>query len=207
MKHKRWYKALMNVCDRLDGKEIEWILVGSAGSVLQGADMEPNDLDLYVRSEKALKEIMNNFSALLPEKASEVDYDNPAWLSSLTETTFTQSFPFGFTWTKGKFFVAGFPVEVVLISESGGIPDNMTGDGIWEGGQYIWELSKEVRVDTHTIRTVPLEIQLESNLRRERDERAEAIIETLNKNGYDESLLTKALAQKHQAEIKRRISR
>lgn len=80
-------------------------------------------------------------------------------------------------------------VEAVHISNSAGIPDSMTGDGIWEGGQYIWSLCKDVKVGQYTIRTIPLEIQLESNLRRKREDRSQAILEALFKLGYDHELI------------------
>jgi hypothetical protein len=106
--------------------------------------MEPDDVDIYVKEEKDVKEL-----------------------------------------------------SVVQIADSGGIPDSLEGDGIWEGGKYIWDYRKTVMFDRYTISVVPLEIQLESNLRRGREDRVQSIVSALTKNGCDKDLLKKAVAAKH----------
>lgn len=93
--------------------------------------------------------------------------------------------------------INGFNVEVVHISNPAGIPDSLNGDGMWEGGQYIWSHYKNVRIGEYTIPTIPLEIQLESNLRRKRQERMESIITGLKKYGYDKDLIKKALSSQN----------
>lgn len=122
----------------------------------------------------------------------ELPYHDTNWLSSNEELYFTQTFPSGFTWMKGKWLIHSFPVEVVQISNSAGIPE-----GIWEGGQYIWQYVKGVKFEEFVVPVVPLEIQLESNMRRGREDRTKSILNALQRNGYDRSLLAKALSTKH----------
>lgn len=195
-----WETALSKVCELYFSSELksnlEWILVGSVGSVLQGCEMTPGDVDIYTKNEEGIAqfaELLKEYSLL--DKCDFPHGDN--WLSSLEEPTYIQTFPSGFSWTKGSWIIDGFKVEVVHISNSAGIPDSMEGDGIWEGGQFIWNLFKNVTIGRYTIPTVPLEIQLESNLRRQRSDRTQAIITALQKYGYDQELIEKALSKEH----------
>ncbi|MBO1514165.1 hypothetical protein [Metabacillus bambusae] len=189
---KSWKGVLSKVCEIYfqSNTKIDWILVGS---VLQGCKMEPGDIDIYVKHKEGVSqfaELLNEFS--LPTKSENRHVND--WLSSKEEPVFNQTFPSGFTWTKGRWKINGFNVEVVHISDSAGIPDSITGDGIWEGGQYIWSNFKNVRIGEYTIPTVPLEIQLELNLRRQRQDRIKSILNTIMHNGYDEKLIKKALS-------------
>ncbi|WP_339319603.1 hypothetical protein [Paenibacillus sp. FSL R10-2734] len=195
-----WEQALSKVCELYFSSKIksnfEWILVGSVGSVLQGCEMTPGDVDIYTKNIEGIEQLAELFKGFsLLDKCEFPHGDN--WLSSLEEPTYTQTFPSGFTWTKGSWIIDGFKVEVVHISNSAGIPDSMEGDGIWEGGQYIWNHFKNVTIGQYTIPTVPLEIQLESNLRRKRSDRTQAIIIALQKYGYDKELIEKALSKEH----------
>lgn len=193
-----WRTALTKICE-INSKsdiEIEWILVGSVASVLQGCEMTPGDIDIYVKNQEGVKQfalLLEQYS--LPAKSEEAERNN--WLSSIDEPTYTERFPSGFTWTKGRWMINGMEVEVVNISQSAGIPDSLDGGGIWEGGKYIWGYSKNVEFGSHTVPVVPLEIQLESNLRRKREERIDAIMKELKMNGYNEDLISKALSTEH----------
>lgn len=195
-----WETALSKVCELYCSSEVksklEWILVGSVGSVLQGCDMTPGDVDIYTKNKEGIAqfaELLKEYS--LPDKCEFPHGEN--WLSSLEDPAYTQTFPSGFSWTKGSWIIDGFKVEVVHISNSAGIPDSMDGEGIWEGGQFIWNHFRNVTIGRYTIPTVPLEIQLESNLRRQRSDRTQAIITALQKYGYDQELIEKALSKKH----------
>lgn len=192
-------QALRSFCDLYDSSDVrcEWILVGSLASVLQGADMEPNDVDIYVKSEedvKTLSMLMYDYCQLDP---IHVPISHPEWRSSVELPYLTQRMPSGFTWSKGRWTIHSVPLEVVQIFDSAGIPDSLEGEGIWEGGKYIWDYAKTVEFGKYNISVVPLEIQLESNLRRKREARARNIIAALEKNGYDKNLLKKAVSSKH----------
>ncbi|GIP53343.1 hypothetical protein [Paenibacillus vini] len=199
-----WKQALTTFCDLYSesGLTTKWIIVGSVGSVLQHAVMTPNDLDIYVRNSEDVAQIAELLSPFHIKNKTELSYFDPEWLSSDEEPFFTQSFPSGFTWTKGKWKIHDFHVEVVQISNSVGIPDSETGEGIWEGGQHIWNLTKYVELENRLIPVVPLEIQLESNIRRGRQDRVDAILQALITHGYDKSLLSKALSNTNKEQYK-----
>lgn len=199
-----WKQALKTFCDLYSESKLtnQWIVVGSVGSVLQKAIMIPNDLDIYVRKIEDVKDIAQLLKAFNLKTKSDLSYSDVGWLSSNEEPFFTQSFSSGFTWTKGKWKIQDFTVEVVQISNSAGIPDSDTGEGIWEGGKYIWELMKCVKFENHEIPVVPLEIQLESNIRRNRQDRIDAILNALMTYGHDMELFKKALSNANREQFK-----
>lgn len=199
-----WNQALETFCTLYSESNLkcEWILVGSVASVLQKAEMIPNDLDIYVQDLEDLIKITALLEPFSLSTKSELSYMDSEWLSSLEEPYFTQSFPSGFVWSKGKWKIQGFNVEVVQISDSAGIPDSDSGDGIWEGGKYIWALAQYVDFGNHNIPLVPLEIQLESNLRRNRQDRVDAIMNALRIYGYDRELLLKALSNTNKEQLR-----
>ncbi|TLS37080.1 hypothetical protein [Pseudalkalibacillus caeni] len=201
-----WRSALGIVCHRYfrSDENIEWMLVGSAGSVLQGCEMDPGDVDIYVKRKEDVSrfaELLSEFS--LPNQDNQTNSND--WYSTKGEAVFHQTFPSGFSWSKARWNINGCDVEVVHISNAAGIPDSLTGDGIWEGGQYIWSHFKEVKAGEYTIPAVPLEIQLESNLRRKRGDRVEAILNALKTNGYDRELITKALSTQNLAKFNKEM--
>lgn len=191
-----WEEALNTYCEIYyqSGKKFDWIVVGSVGSVLQGAVMEPNDIDIYTKDVQGIEAISNLLSHFQLERKSELSQNDSNWLSSIEEPYFTQTFDSGFTWTKGRWKINSFYLEAVCISNSAGIPDSELGGGIWEGGKFIWELARYVNFIEHTVPVVPLEIQLESNLRRKRQDRRDTIVTALNTFGHDQELLNKALS-------------
>ncbi|MBU5672096.1 hypothetical protein [Paenibacillus brevis] len=191
-----WNRALKACCDLYAESKLatKWIVVGSVGSVLQHASMSPNDLDIYVRDIEDVEQITGLLDRYNLKEKSERSYFDSDWHSSDEEPYFTQSFSSGFTWTKAKWKIQDFDVEVVQISNSAGIPDSDEGEGIWEGGRYIWDLIKHVEFENHLVPVVPLEIQLESNIRRKRQDRVDAILNALVLYGYNKELLAKALS-------------
>ncbi|WP_239616792.1 hypothetical protein [Cohnella mopanensis] len=203
-----WNKALRTFCERYSQSNLDckWIVVGSVSSVLQNAEIIPNDLDIYVQDIEDVIKIATLLEPFSRVTRSELSYFDADWLSSIDEPYFTQTFSSGFTWTKGKWEIDDFSVEVVQISDSAGIPDSVTGDGIWEGGKYIWTHAKFIDFEHYTIPVVPLEIQLESNMRRNRQDRVDAIVDALRTNGFDRELLNKVISDKN-CEIKNRFSR
>lgn len=195
-----WQTALTKICElyTMSAKQFEWVFVGSASSVLQGCVMNPGDIDIYVKDEEGVKlfsNLLEQYSLLSKSTAA----DRHSWFSSIEEPTYTETFPSGFTWTKGRWMVEGMEVEVVNISQPAGIPDSIDGDGIWEGGKYIWTYSKKVEFESYIVPVVPLEIQLESNLRRKRKERIDSIMNALKTNGFNKDLVSKALSTDHLA--------
>lgn len=208
MNHNELMKTLemISIEIRLSNLHVDWMLVGSAGSVLQGCEFEANDIDIYTKTESGVDIFAKIFEKYAHQVKSTHSIEDVNWKSSLEEPTVTQTFPWGFSWKKGKWMINGTEVEAVHIMNSAGIPDSKDGEGIWEGGKYIWELAKPITLNDFTFQTVPLEIQLESNLRRERTDRVEAIIQALNQNGINHSLLEQALSTKHYDQVKSQLN-
>lgn len=166
------------------------------------------DIDFYTKTETEsgvdlFAKIFEKYAHQVKNKHSIEDIN---WKSSLEEPTFTQTFSRGFSWKKEKWMINGTEVEAVHIMNSAGIPDSKDGEGIWEGGQYIWELAKPITLNDFTFQTVPLEIQIESNLHRERTDRVAAIIQALNRNGINHVLLKQALSIKHYEQVKNQLN-
>lgn len=191
-----WNEALRTFCDLYTQSQLTnpWIIVGSVGSVLQKARIEPNDLDIYVRNREDVIEMAQLLKEFNRKGNLDPSKGGTEWFSSSDEPYMTQTFASGFTWTKGKWIIQDFPVEVVQISNSAGIPDSDSGDGIWEGGKSIWDNVRYVEFGKYEVPVVPLEIQLESNMRRQRQDRIDAILDALIVNGYDKELLIKAVS-------------
>ncbi|MFN3650585.1 MAG: hypothetical protein ACK47B_13495 [Armatimonadota bacterium] len=181
-----WEPALLRAARALNapGAGVEWVVVGSVASVVQGCEMTPRDLDLIFPSLDALRR-----AVVLLSQAEEVP--SPEIVS--------QSFPGGFEWHKAQWSRDGFVTEAVFIASGGGIPDSPGGDGIWEGGRHIWSRLRRISFHGERIPVVPLEIQLESQLRRGVVDRAEVIGETLRFRGYDPELLLEGLSTAHLA--------
>lgn len=181
-----WENALLVVADSLqpkpDGTSVKWLLVGSVASVLQGCRFEPRDLDILVTSREDLDHCVAN---LLTAPGVVPREDPPVYSEKFGD----------FEWHKAQFEVGGFLTELVYIASGGGIPDSIEGDGIWEGGKIVWSYAKPVPFHHHSVPVAPLEIQLESQLRRGVPEKADEILSVLKQQGYDPEFLQKALSK------------
>jgi hypothetical protein len=146
-----------------DGASVQWLVVGSVASVLQGCRFEPRDLDILVTS----REDLDHCVAHLLTAPGVVSLEDPPIYSE----------KFGdFEWHKAQFEIDGFLTELVYIASGGGIPDSIEGDGIWEGGKIVWSYAKTVPFHGLSVPITPLEIQLESQLRRGVTEKADEIL-------------------------------
>jgi hypothetical protein len=189
-----WERALLEVATSLNdtpgARAIPWLVVGSVASILQSCDMEPRDLDILFTS----REDLVRYAAVVAERGSQ---PIPAILS--------EHFPGGFEWHKVQHAVDGFPVDAVYIASGGGIPDSTDGEGVWEGGPHAWSLARTATFHGFAVAAAPLEIQLESQFRRGRSDRVEAIISALHRRGYDPDQLSRCLSQRHLAAYSERL--
>jgi len=80
------------------------------------------------------------------------------------------------------------------------------GAGIWEAGPEIWPHIRRVSFRGHRVPVVPLEIQLGTSLGRGLDQRVAEIVRVLDRDGYDEMLIGKALSPDHYESFERLIS-
>lgn len=174
----QWQAALNLVSQALAQTNIEWLLVGSVASALQGCPFEPNDLDLLFPDFASLQ--------LAGEKIDQA-------LAFVGDSAI-QTQAFGeFKWHKRYWNLDGFPIDASYIESGGGIPDSTTGEGVWEGGVHVWNYVEKV-----SGMPVPhLCIQLESQLRREMLDRAAVIKQLLRQRGYDAEIAQQCLSRQN----------
>jgi hypothetical protein len=142
--------------------------------------MGTRDLDILFTSEYDLKQYTNKVANYLSEPEFSI---------------VCQQFGSGFKWYKAQHEIGGFPVDAVYIASGGGIPDSIVGDGAWEGGPYAWRFARTVMFEQYSVQVAPLEIQLESQIRRGRLDKAEIIAERLRNTGFDPQLLEQCLSR------------
>jgi hypothetical protein len=183
-----WEEPLRIVCSCLIGSlgepAIPFLIVGSVASELQGCIMGTRDLDILFTSEDDLKRYTSRIASCMLQPQPVIS---------------CQSFDSGFKWYKAQNEIGGFLVDAVYIASGGGIPDSITGDGAWEGGPYAWRFARAVQFREYQLQAAPLEIQLESQIRRGRLDRAEIIAERLRTTGFDPTLLEQCLSRESHA--------
>jgi hypothetical protein len=124
-----WETALSIVLESIQSIQkvtsVRWLVVGSAALTLQGCRFEPRDLDILVPTAEDLRRCVDclNDAEILRTKS-----DPPI---------VTEAYPGGFEWSKAQYELDGFLIEAVHIASGGGIPDDLDGGGIWEGGSIV----------------------------------------------------------------------
>jgi hypothetical protein len=115
----------------------------------------------------------------------------------------------GCTWHYAKWYI-DFEVEVAHLTALDGHSSSHDGTGIWETGPELWRHIRRVPFVGYQVPVAPLEIQLETCLRRGKTargkslkERIDEIIKRFKKDGYDEELLCQSLTDKHLKAFKR----
>ena len=78
-------KTILEVNRNLKNNKIKYALIGSANMLLQGMDVNPQDLDIIIQA-KDLKKIQKIFSndKLLPIKKLKTFTNNSAWEIKIT---------------------------------------------------------------------------------------------------------------------------
>jgi len=189
-----WEYPLQIVCECLAGSDgepaIPFLIVGSVASELQGCSVGTRDLDILFESESDLKRYAARIAHHLQQPEPAIS---------------CQAFNGGFKWYKAQHEISGFLVDAVHIASGGGIPDSTSGDGAWEGGPYAWRFARSVPFQEFEVQVAPLEIQLESQIRRGRPDKAEMIAERLRSAGCDAELLEQCLSRDNFAAWKKTL--
>lgn len=191
--------VLEHAYDSLEKKHTAWTVVGSTATALQGCQVQPHDLDLLTRYSQSVFDFAER---LAPFAATEST--GSFFLSTPDVPVFVG--PMGNTeWHFGRWMIGGIFVEVAHIAPPEGWT-NSPGDGIWECGPAIWPHICQVCFEQYSIPVVPLEIQVETNLARERTEHGENLLDRVqeitrifHRNGYDRMLLEQVLGTAHLA--------
>jgi hypothetical protein len=192
--------ALQHAVVRLADTRIEWLVIGSAASALQGVEIEPRDVDLLFRTREDLMAFVRKMHGLTPS-SPEAPLSVEDWRSSQAQPIKTETFPGAFTWHKAAWDIEGVRLDATVI-ENNGVPDSLHGDGVWEGGDHVWSFVTRAQ----DLPVVALEVQLESCLRRDLDSRARAIAVCLQHSGYAVERLVQVLSRGHLERVRKYLS-
>lgn len=195
-----WRMALQHAVVRLADTRIEWLVIGSAASALQGVEIEPRDVDLLFRTREDLMAFVRKMHGLTPS-SPEAPLSVEDWRSSQAQPIKTETFPGAFTWHKAAWDIEGVRLDAAAI-ENNGVPDSLHGDGVWEGGDHVWSFVTRAQ----DLPVVALEVQLESCLRRDLDSRARAIAVCLQHSGYAVERLVQVLSRGHLERVRKYLS-
>ena len=196
-----WRSALQHAADCLVDTRVEWLVIGSVASALQGVEVEPRDVDLLFKTRKDLMVFVEKMHAFTPPDTPPGAVDS--WRSSQVQPIKTETFP-AFIWHKAVWDVEGVLLDATAIEndENKGMPDSLHGDGVWEGGDHVWSFVAQVQ----DLPVVVLEVQLESCLRRDLESRARAIAVCLQQRGYEVERLVQVLSRDHLERVRKFLS-
>ena len=195
-----WRMALQHAVVRLADTRIEWLVIGSAASALQGVEIEPRDVDLLFRTREDLMAFVRKMHGLTPS-SPEAPLSVEDWRSAQAQPIKTETFPGAFTWHKAAWDIEGVRLDATAI-ENNGVPDSLHGDGVREGGDHGWSVVTRAQ----DLPVVALEVQLESCLRRDLDSRARAIAVCLQHSGYAVERLVQVLSRGHLERVRKYLS-
>lgn len=184
----------------------QWALIGSAATMVQGVDCVPGDIDLLA----SMPAVTHHFAAQMAPFAPAQCRHAPGheqWLSSTAMPLSIGPDGHGSVWHFGRWSVEGVKVEIAHIAPLEVTLHAGAGAGIWEAGPAVWPHLRQIAFAGHELSVVPLEIQLGTCWSRRLDQRADAILALLHRNGYDAELLRKALSAEYYARFESHINR
>ena len=201
LRHKKWRKSLdlflEKVYNKLQAREVDWVIIGSVATVLQGCDVSPNDLDILVKfpeSVKIISEYLEEYfhETKITRNSFQTENENDLWFSTKEKPIDISMDTWQFEWIFSRVLIEGVKVEIAHITAPKG--HSMLKNGIWEAGPKIWSYIKKVTYNNYSIPVVPLEIQLGTNLNRNLKQRADTILEVLKVEPLNKELLQKVLS-------------
>ncbi len=197
-----WKQALDDVARvlraPLEREGIQWAIIGSAATALQGCRVSPADIDILTTAPKYVRRIAALMSASFPARSDVRTGDE--WQSSEAKPVNSWQDSGGLHWHLGRWFVRDVKVEVAHIATHRGFDTSHDG-GMWEAWPAIWAHVRGVEFGDHQLPVVPLEIQLQTSRARGLTERVEQIVSSLRNQGCDGDLLSKCLADKYRDEF------
>lgn len=147
-------RALLVIAEKLEGKEINWALVGSTSLALQGVDVEAHDIDILTTKTGA-REIAKLFKEYETEPLRYLESEH------------IKSY-------RGIFTIAGVSVDVV------GDMQHKTSDGNWMAGNRLTKLIS-IKVRDFVIPAFDLKKEYHAYLSMGRVEKAKKIKEALDR--------------------------
>ena len=143
-----WDNALSAFLQIIEGRKIDWMLVGSAALAIRGMDITPRDLDLVVDNASAIE-----LGELLMDYLIEPVLPSPGWI--------------------GDYFGRAF--LHARLEWVGGVHDSVDTHDVTDFGPIAAERHEVVNWCGNEIRVPPLELQLEVSKRRGLVDRVEKI--------------------------------
>ncbi len=146
---------------------VDYRLVGTGASLLQGVALPARDVDLLVKERAgvdAFSAVLSAFKCLTP----------PAWLDDARQ------------------YFAEYEVDGVAVGIST-VEWETDSDGIECLGRGPWEHYVIVQCGVHAVPTVALELRLVSELARDRPDRYEPLIEFMRARGCDIELVRRGM--------------
>jgi hypothetical protein len=149
-KTPRWEEALLGFMERIRDTDIHWWLTGSCAACVRGVNIRPHDVDIMLRSEDIYK-----VNQLFADYIVEPIKSSKGWVAA----------NFGVLFMDARIDLAFDPEDFVDNPEP------------VDFGPYAMRNLEDVDWNGHTVRVPPLELQMQVNKRRGRDDRAAAIEE------------------------------
>lgn len=144
-----WEQALEIILHTIEGYDINWWLVGSAALAVRGLPITPGDIDLSVSDQDVFR-----LGSLLSEYLIAPVVAADGWIANW----FGRSFPFA------------------CVEWVGGVLDRVDELEVTDFGPLAASRSEIIIWRDHTLRVPPLDLQLHTNQRRGRAERAAQIL-------------------------------
>ncbi len=185
--------------------DIEFIIVGSVCTALQGCNIIPNDLDVLATKQEyvhPLADLMQQYEL----DHSPTDKFNDDWLSSKEQRVISIVNEQGTDeWYFARWLIDAFKIEIASIEDEGAVERSRNLGNIWENGPDMYPYAKKIEYKGYKIKVIPLELQLSTCLFRNQQDRIDEIIRVFNEQGYDKELLIKGLTEDQYKKIKQRL--
>lgn len=203
-------RVLVQVAETLDAEGIEWAVVGSTATALQGCRVTPHDIEFLLREPERVPRFAELMALYVAAACDVPSPEGGPFRSTLACPLFIGSY-LGLDWHYAAWDVDGITVEATHVVPPGGHPafrGSKPGesDGMWDCSPRIWPHIRRVTAFGREIPVVPLECQVSTNLVRgaypggERfQQRAIEICRVLRQRGYDQALLSASLKRQHAA--------
>ncbi|MFD2699125.1 hypothetical protein ACFSVM_01470 [Paenibacillus shunpengii] len=198
---------LMNVIEliarALNEEGVRYVFAGSLSSFIQGCKITPGDIDILVSKPEDVHNIGKIFEEFLTkdESLDELNTSMEDWYSSASTPTRTFTDFSKNHWTFARLVVHGIVFEAACIQPPEHI-EYIHGSGFWENGPHVWEHIVSLPYKDMMLPVIPLEIQLETNMSRNIEERINKIISIFQTEGYNEQLVDYALNEKNRLRLK-----
>lgn len=196
-------KMLDTTYDRAQSEGLDWTVVGSAATALQGCQISPHDVDIITRVPEHVFRFAESMRPFAANECAAESPENGPWWSTEETPVYVGSY-WDLDWHYACWDIDESLVSVVHVVAPGGHPGFHCTGGVWECDPSIWPHIKTVSFAGRAVPVVPLEIQIETTMARGKDFKGESLdprlaemVRVLRETGYDRSLLEWALSDTH----------